>query len=403
MIATRERRIEVREYEPCTLGGNELALEDGRVLWERWQQTERRVLVEFPSPATDGKWVITAQGWVGQIPIRPGLTLAVQPKVPVENLFGMLEVAYRLKSFRFLSGATGLETLEDFFEHLANLLAGRVLLRARRGFYREYVGRQGELSFVRGRMNMQRIARHPARVELPCNYRESTGDIEENQILAWTLERIARSGACTERSRPRVRRAYQAASGIALPAPVSAAACLDRIYNRLNEDYRTLHALCRFFLETTGPCTDSGGHQMLPFLVDMARLFELYVADWLSAELPDRLLLDPQHRHTLSTQGNVYWMMDLVLRDAATRAPLAVLDTKYKNSSHPRPADVAQVVAYAEALGCAHAYLVYPTADISAFCATVGSVRVRTIGFSLSGNLELGGKRLLHELLGDGF
>jgi len=35
-----------------------------------------------------------------------------------------------------------------------------------------------------------------------------------------------------------------------------------------------LHALCRFFLENSGPAHSSGGHTCFPFLVDMAQLFE---------------------------------------------------------------------------------------------------------------------------------
>jgi 5-methylcytosine-specific restriction enzyme subunit McrC len=58
--------------------------------------------VEFPSPKTDHRWELTAQGWVGYIPLSPELGLSLQPKVSLEGLFRMLEYAYRLESFHFL-------------------------------------------------------------------------------------------------------------------------------------------------------------------------------------------------------------------------------------------------------------------------------------------------------------
>jgi hypothetical protein len=50
----------------------------------------------------------------------------------------------------------------------------------------------------------------------------------------------------------------------------------------------------------------------------------------------------------------------LVLRDTSTGEILCVLDTKYKDTTTPATDDVAQIVAYAEKMGCQEAILVYP-------------------------------------------
>ena len=68
------------------------------------------------------------------------------------------------------------------------------------------------------------------------------------------------SGICTERTLPRVRMAY--------------------------------HAL-RGSVTVRGPTHEPGGKLMLPFLVDMARLFELFVAEWLQ----QHLVQDHGHAH----------------------------------------------------------------------------------------------------------
>lgn len=403
MTSTDARLITLHEYESLQLDSDHLSPEDGRLLWERWgrarKRAGKRVAVEFPSPATDGKWVLTPQGWVGHLPLRPGLSLALQPKVPIGNLFRMLEVAYSLKSFEFLEGVTELDTIEEFYERLANKLASRVLLRARRGFYREYVGRQGDLSSLRGRLDLARIAARPVTISLPCLYREHTSDIEDNQILSWTMQCIARSGLCTDRSRNRVRRAYHGASGAARPLPIRASACVGRTYNRLNEDYRTLHALCRFFLEAAGPTQDTGGRGMLPFLMNMAILFELFVAEWLRENLPPEWVVSAQHRHPITKSGEVKWIADLVLIDRHTHQASCVIDTKYKKKALPSPADVAQVVAYAVAMNCKEAILIYPTREIKPMVAMVGNIRVRTMAFDLAGDFANSGRALVRGIV----
>ena len=86
------------------------------------------------------------------------------------------------------------------------------------------------------------------RTDLHCAYEEHTSDVEENQILCWTLSVFARSGLCAERILSKVRRAYRELIGCTTAVSVSPKACIGRLYNRLNDDYKPLHGLCRFFL-----------------------------------------------------------------------------------------------------------------------------------------------------------
>jgi len=86
-------------------------------------------------------------------------------------------------------------------------------------------------------------------------------------------------------------------------------------------DYETSHALCRFFLEHTGPALGAGSHQVLPFLVNMARLFERFVAEWLRAHLPEGLELQDQEDVPTGELWGLSFTIDMVLvrsRDRAT-------------------------------------------------------------------------------------
>lgn len=390
------RRVhDLREYERVRLHGTALTAQEGEVLW---QNHRSRVAIEFPSPKTEGQWELSCQGWVGFLPVTRELGLRLQPKVPLGNLFRMLEYAYRLKSFEFLPGLMDCDSLSDLYERLAHVLARRVIDRARRGFHRDYLSHQDRLPFLRGRLDMNRSLRAPWAIQLDCHFQEHTADIEDNQILAWTLSRILRTSLCRrEDVLGSVRGALRSLQGLATPLPVDSQACVGRLYTRLNEDYRPLHALCRFFLEQSGPSHERGDERSLPFLVDMARLFELFVAEWLRSRPLPGFTVKAQEKVLVGS--GLEFTIDLVIDRSDGPGTVCVLDTKYKASFLPSTADVQQVVAYAAAKRCHEAVLVYPSAEIQPFETQIGEIRVRTLAFDLSGDLEPSGFRFLEDLL----
>jgi len=394
MISSQRRIIELTEYQPTSLPREKLDEDAAEGLWRDYAG---QVSVEFPSPKTDGAWRLTAQGWVGYIPLSPELGVALRPKVGLSNLFRMLEYAYRLESFRFLDDMFESSSLTEFYERLARVLARRVLDRVRQGLYRTYVGREERLPYVRGRLDARRLAQAPWRTDLPCAYQDRTADIEDNRILAWTLFVVARSGLLSESVAGTVRKAYHALQGTVTLFPVGAKACSGRVYNRLNDDYRPLHALCRFFLDHVGPTYEVGDRKMLPFLVDTARLYELFVAEWLRAHLPAGVSMVAQEPVVIGDA--LRFNLDVVLYDPATVSALCVLDTKYKAATAPSAEDVEQVVAYAEAKGCGEAVLVYPSTLTKPLDAKVGKIRVRTLTFSPSSKLDHAGKEFVSKLL----
>ncbi len=387
--------IELTEYTPRLLSPTELTPALGETLWRNYGQ---QIEVEFPNPKTGHQWRLTSKGWVGYIPLTPEFQLALRPKVELANLFQMLEYAYNLKSFRFLPGLIDCQSLTDYYEQLANILARRVLDRARQGFYRAYLAESGRLPYVRGRLDLRQSWQRPGQVELDCHFEDHTADIADNQILAWTLQHIARSEICSERVLPAVRRAYRALQGLVTLTPYGPDACLGRLYHRLNDDYRPLHALCRFFLEQSGPSHQFGDRTMLPFLVDMARLYERFVAEWLKANLPVGLDLKIQERINVSDITNVHFDIDLVLYEIEHGIARYVLDTKYKTSEGVAAADIHQMISYAHTKDCPEAILIYPETLGRPFDETIRGIRVRSLTFSLDGDLEQAGQRFVQDL-----
>ena len=136
---------------------------------------------------------------------------------------------------------------------------------------------------------------------------------------------------------------------------------------------------------------------MTPFLVPMARLFELLVAEWLRAHLPLRYRLETQESVHFGESRELRFQIDLVLYDTEIGKPIAVLDTKYKATERPSERDVQQVVAYAESKSCRKAVLVYPAQTPSD--VRVGGIRVRSLAFRLAEDFEEGGPRFVKNLL----
>lgn len=389
------RIIELTEYVPRFFDRDYIPESVGIALCDNY---ENQVAVEFPTHKTDNKWQLAAQGWVGYIPLTPQLHIALRPKVPLENLFKMLEYAYSV-DIKFQKNLFRCRSLEEFYERLANVLAKRVLDRSSKGLYRAYIPETERLPYMRGRLDVNDMLRKPWQTNLKCHYEEHTADIEENQILAWTLFCIARSGVCRKPVLVTIRRAYLSLQGFATLVLCTPQTCIGRLYNRLNDDYQPLHALCRFFLEHAGPTHEMGAKKMLPFLVDMAALYERFVAEWVKSNLPQGFLLRSQDKVRIGKEGRIHFSIDLVLYDASTGKARYVLDTKYKAPSSPSNEDISQVVTYAEAKGCKEAILIYPTPLETPLDERIGEIRVRSLAFSLDSNLEEAGQTFMEGLI----
>ncbi|MBW2139044.1 MAG: restriction endonuclease [Deltaproteobacteria bacterium] len=365
------------------------------------QMHGERIKIEFPNPLNNHCYVLQSKGCVGQIPVSDDRLLQILPKVPIINLFRMLEYAYNLKSFRFLDGTTGVDSLKDLFEHLVSVLVKRVLDRARKGLYRGYIREEQSLPYLRGRVlfvpSLRASMHGSARLE--CEYEEHTADLIDNRILAWTLFLLPRFGLKREDVRRQVGQAYRAISGMVKVARLDACDCMNLLYHRLNEDYRPMHGLCRFFLEHCGPGIKAGERDFIPFVLNMPALFESFVAEWLRANIPRNMYLTPQYRAGLDESGAFSFRIDLVLREVNSDRVLAVMDTKYKRHHEPEESDIQQIVAYAVRMNTKNAFLIYPSNATKSVTLHVGDVIVRSLTFDIGIEPDEGGRLFLEKLI----
>ncbi len=390
-----QRDVTLVEYETTFLPADDLTFAEGLALWRSFDQRGKRLHLSFPSPKTDSQWAITPQGWVGHIPVAADMTLHIQPRLPLTNLFPLWAYAYDLAHEALGDALVGVQSLAEFYEQVVRLLLVRVQRRQQQGLYRTYQAHTAVTPFVRGRITAYP---QPPQVELCCHYEEQTADVPENQLIAYTLQQVARSRLCAGELQTAVRRAAHHLQQYITARPFTPDEWVGWAYTRLNQDYRPIHALCRFLLEQSTPLLEAGPFAGPPFLLNMARLYELFVAAWLRAHLPVPWRLKVQEVVTVGQANDLRFDIDLVLYDGDGRVT-AVLDTKYKTPTHTAMTDVNQVVTYAQAKGAPQAVLIYPVELARPLDVHLHHLHVRSLTFAVAHDLEQAGQRFLADLL----
>jgi 5-methylcytosine-specific restriction enzyme subunit McrC len=117
----------------------------------------------------------------------------------------------------------------------------------------------------------------------------------------------------------------------------------------------------------------------------MANLYELFVAEWLKAQNLVGYSIEAQRDIVIDHRQNMKFRMDLVLCDGSSQQPKCIMDTKYKIGT-PSMGDIHQVIAYAEAIGCREAVLIYPVEMESPLDMRVGDIHPTFRSFSSSRN-----------------
>jgi 5-methylcytosine-specific restriction enzyme subunit McrC len=388
------RQIELAEESDLYLSKDELNDQQALALYR-----DPRFELEWPNPGNNFQYRLRSKGWVGHIPVD-GTVVVVRPKVPIASIFRMLELAYKLKSFNILEGETAVESLEEIYERIASILAKRVNDRFRHGLYRSYLERNNDLEYLRGRIDIRANIRNAiiTAPRLHCRYEELTADLEENALLLLAIYLASRVGLKRDDVKRQVRQAYRNLIGTVSLEPKIARDCIGRFYHRLNDDYRPMHMLCRFLIEQTGPGTNVGNYDFLPFSLDMPKLFEEFVGEWLNENLPEALRVDTQYHVQLNANEDLSFRIDLVLRNRRSGQAVAVIDVKYKLADKPSESDIQQVVAYAVELGVSRAHLVYPFRLSHSVQAKIGNITISTVGIDLNRPFAESWKLLEHTL-----
>jgi 5-methylcytosine-specific restriction enzyme subunit McrC len=278
----------------------------------------------------------------------------------------MLAIAFDFRS-PFRQETARIERLDELLEFVVAYFVELVDARLRRGLYRDYVELEENLGIVRGRIvigaDIQRnaILRH----RTYCRYSEFTRDIPENQIIRQVVHHL---NGWVRGSELRLKlRQIDAVLAEVTPTNLPAAA-LDRMrYHRLNDDYYPIHQLCRLFLEGASVSEDEGPIDFKTFLIDMNRLFELFVTQILCDLAPRRVTIEGQARAWLDADQQIGIRPDILMRVNGSSAVVA--DCKYKRlpESEPVEQDLYQVLSYCVTIPAQFGILIYPKTEASPY------------------------------------
>lgn len=309
-----------------------------------------------------GRYRLTPTGHVGTI-VAPDARLVIRPKVPVPDLFHLLDPTDPLPTVEDATAvAPGTEALNFLAGRLAHLLAERVAA----GLHRAYAERAEQGPFLQGRLDVAAQLRDPngRRDQLHCRYEEFTADVPCNQLPRATAELVLRSPLVADGVRSALRRSLQDLAGVT-SVPLGPESFEAAGPDRLTEAYRPLLELCRLLADGLAPQEAAGAVACPAFLLDMERVFERYVTAGVvaafAADPRAAVAVQPLLRMSppVAGQPDVPMRPDAVIERPGGR-PL-VVDAKWKRLGRSLvTADVYQVLAYATALGARRAVLVYP-------------------------------------------
>lgn len=344
------------------------------------------------APSTEADhYRVTAMQYVGTV-VLPGLEILIRPKVPIGNLFLLLDIglpssAWRNEAFSYETDRNLLGALASFFARTTERTVGRGLLRS-------YRSDQSRLVAVRGRIDVREQLKRPgAATPIACVFDEYTADIDSNRYLKAAIRRLLRSASLQPETRRLLQHSLQQFEEVADEEPDPNA--VDRmVFTRLNRHYEPALRLGRLVLRNLGLVdlrSQGRGTSASAFLLDMNELFQRWLTARLRRSLRGRLQVVDEPSRKLGTAGEVDMRPDLVFR--AEDRDVYVADIKYKltDTGRGRTPDYYQLLAYATALALPEGVLIYCQADTApprAITVRHAGKRLRTFPLDLRGTAE---------------
>lgn len=389
--ASALRVVEMPEWHTRLIEGEQLTATDQRLRDELASGEDGRLTVDELRAGVR----IKARSWVGVVRFER-FEVRVVPKLAGDNLglVRMIEFATGIDALSRIANERSLRAEElGLLDLIALLLAESVEDILRGGLLADYVEKEGELPALRGRLLVDRqVLQRLGQLErLVCRFDEQEQNIAENQLLAAALARCARL-VRQESVKLRVRRLLAIIQEVCDTDNLDLEGLRGQLtYHRLNEHYRDAHALCWLVLDGLGTedLLGRGATRCFAFLIDMNRLFELFVyrlVERLTAGEGIRVYYQRGDRSIIldSMTGLPYARVvpDILLETSRPDPLRCAIDAKYKLYDERKldSGDLYQGFLYSYAYGSAGqaavptALLMYPAST------TVGrprSLRVR--------------------------
>lgn len=320
------------------------------------------------TPAGNHGYVLTADNVAGALALPSGLQIHIRPKMGLPNLF-------RLLSF-VASDDFGMDEMVDYeeedgiFDLLGQLYARELLRILKSGLRLDYRETEGNLSTIRGRIlfGPHIRANIAGQAKAYCSFSQRSSNTIENRTLLAATQSLLRSRVCRQKTQDVLRVCLHQ-----IPSEVDTTGFSAQQISKLqlgshNQYYRRALFLAKLVLRSIAFSNNAGQSNQPSFLIDVAKLFEDYVAQALLQFLNDQSLeVVPHETSQFDVDGTLTIQPDLIFRSKTTRGVVSVADTKYKDldAKSVSSQDAYQMLAYMVKKGCSVSVLIYPESTLT--------------------------------------
>lgn len=251
--------------------------------------------------------------------------------IPIRNVYYMLSYAFQtLREQGYRDVAT--EEFRNVADLCAAILAKGVAAQIKRGLTREYLERAETLACPRGRIDFSESVKTLCRRErrLACVYDDFSVNCYMNRIIRTAMGLLLRADIARERKKA-LRKLLVFFDGVEPLDP----RFIDwhMRFNRNNQAYRMLVAVCYLTVKGLLQTTSDGGSRVMDFLDEqnMCRLYEKFLLEYYRKEFPRLSAKAAQIRWALD--GDAPPMLPLMLTDVTLQygADVLIIDAKYYN------------------------------------------------------------------------
>ena len=309
-------------------------------------------------PTSEQTWFhIITHEFVGYIALS-NHTIRIRPKIPKANILFML--GYALDDLTFANEEISFPLDDQIHDILIRMLLRKVNRIIEEGLFKSYKETEDNLPYLRGKILFNQQLRYNLilRNRMYCRYTDLTFDVLENQIIKNTIINLLnRPGLNKDFNSAllRIRKAFQFVSDIDMTNGIFA----NIQFTRLNERYKSAIKICEILWRNASlDINDMGEYQSFSFLIDMNRLFEDFVRDYLKHELAG-YEVEKGHKY-LDENKRIELKPDIVIRRG--NSIVLIVDTKYKilDEREPDADDIRQVLSDCIRYRIRNGLLLYP-------------------------------------------
>lgn len=207
--------------------------------------------------------------------------------IPIRNVYYMLAYAFQvLNEQGYKDVAT--EEFDNVAELCAAILARGISVQLKRGLNREYIEKTEPLSTLRGRIDISESLKTMSmlRKQLVCTYDEFSVNSYMNRIIRTTMDTLLRADIAKSRKKELWK--LLVFYGDVEPLDVHMINWSLQ-YNRNNQTYRMLIAICYLVLKGLLQTQSDGTTRLMDFLDEqrMCRLYEKFILEYYRKEHPE--------------------------------------------------------------------------------------------------------------------